>query len=71
MDPVRLRSSDVAHERLIDGQDTNKVLLLYTGGTIGMHQTSRGLAPLAGYLEDYMMHNPQLQRSIHGCSSLF
>jgi len=60
MDPVRLRSSDVAHERLIDGQDTNKVLLLYTGGTIGMHQTSRGLAPLAGYLEDYMMHNPQL-----------
>jgi lysophospholipase len=60
MEPVRFKTSDVAKERLIDGQDTNKVLLLYTGGTIGMHETPRGLAPLAGYLEDYMMHNPQL-----------
>ena len=60
MDPVRLRASEVSQERLIDGKDTNKVLLLYTGGTIGMHDTPRGLAPLAGYLEDYMLHNPQL-----------
>ena len=60
MEPVRLKATEVAKERLIDGQDTNKVLLLYTGGTIGMHETPRGLAPLAGYLEDYMMHNPQL-----------
>jgi lysophospholipase len=60
MEPVRLRASDVSMERLIDGADTNKVLLLYTGGTIGMHETPRGLAPLAGYLEDYMLHNPQL-----------
>ena len=39
MEPVRFKTSDVAKERLIDGQDTNKVLLLYTGGTIGMHRT--------------------------------
>ncbi len=26
-----------------------------------MHQTEKGLAPMAGYLEDYMINNPQLQ----------
>jgi lysophospholipase len=70
MDTDNMRASDLSHVGFIDGKATNKVLLLYTGGTIGMHQTSRGLAPQAGYLEDYMMHNPQLHdRSIEASAN--
>ncbi len=38
-----------------------KILLVYTGGTIGMVRTEAGYAPRAGYLETYLRSIPALQ----------
>jgi len=38
-----------------------KILLVYTGGTIGMVRTESGYAPRAGYLETFLRSIPALQ----------
>ena len=48
-------------ERLVNGVESNKILLLYTGGTIGMKETDDGLRPCKGFLEDYLKNNPEFQ----------
>ncbi|KAL7711960.1 asparaginase [Entamoeba marina] len=40
----------------------SKVLIVYTGGTIGMKKTSKGLAPQKGYMGDMLRGMPELQR---------
>ncbi|CAH0991906.1 L-asparaginase 1 [Sinobacterium norvegicum] len=38
-----------------------KVLMIYTGGTIGMKKTDKGYAPASGYLQQLMAGQPALQ----------
>jgi L-asparaginase/Glu-tRNA(Gln) amidotransferase subunit D len=40
-------------------ETTAQVLIIYTGGTIGMKPTSTGLQPVKGYLPDYLSKLPQ------------
>lgn len=40
-------------------RDTSKVLVLYTGGTIGMKEGPSGLAPVQGYLAEQIGRLPQ------------
>lgn len=37
-----------------------KIYIAYTGGTIGMKQSSRGYVPVAGYLTDTVKNNAEL-----------
>ena len=39
-----------------------KVLIIYTGGTIGMCRTANGYAPVPGYLADAISHIQDMQR---------
>lgn len=39
--------------------DARSVLVIYTGGTIGMRETDRGFAPVPGYLEKQLFQLPQ------------
>ena len=39
----------------------SRVLILYTGGTLGMERTARGYAPSAGWLEAALHRMPQFQ----------
>eukprot|EP00998_Keelungia_sp_KM082_P005817 NODE_210_length_2305_cov_58.274564_g204_i0.p1 GENE.NODE_210_length_2305_cov_58.274564_g204_i0~~NODE_210_length_2305_cov_58.274564_g204_i0.p1 ORF type:complete len:600 (-),score=127.38 NODE_210_length_2305_cov_58.274564_g204_i0:432-2231(-) len=41
--------------------DTSRVLILYTGGTIGMKTTAKGYAPEAGFLPSVMRQSPTFQ----------
>jgi L-asparaginase len=38
----------------------NKVLIIYTGGTIGMKRSDSGFAPTKGYLAEAISHIPDL-----------
>ena len=40
----------------------NKVLIIHTGGTIGMKKTENGYTPVAGYLASELKHIPDLNR---------
>ena len=45
-------------------QDKNrKVLIIHTGGTIGMKKTANGYTPVAGYLKDELKNIPDLNRA--------
>ena len=37
-----------------------KVLIIYTGGTIGMKRSDSGFAPTKGYLAEAISHIPDL-----------
>ena len=41
-----------------------RIYLIHTGGTIGMHKTDRGYAPLRGYLEKQLSAMPELKDSM-------
>lgn len=41
--------------------DNSRLLLIYTGGTIGMKRTERGYAPVAGWLESFLHQLSQFQ----------
>ncbi len=43
--------------------DPAEILVLYTGGTIGMHTSERGYVPKAGFLADQMASLPQFHDS--------
>lgn len=40
-------------------ETTAEVLVIYTGGTIGMKPTPQGLQPVKGYLPEYLSQLPQ------------
>ena len=40
---------------------TKNILILYTGGTIGMVRTTQGYAPKPGYLSEILHQHPELQ----------
>eukprot|EP00771_Trimastix_marina_P004164 gnl/Trimastix_PCT/905.p1 GENE.gnl/Trimastix_PCT/905~~gnl/Trimastix_PCT/905.p1 ORF type:complete len:394 (+),score=66.99 gnl/Trimastix_PCT/905:38-1183(+) len=42
----------------------SKILMIYTGGTIGMKKTEHGFSPVSGYLEHLMETMPQFQSPI-------
>jgi len=48
-----------------------KILIVYSGGTIGMQQTAAGYAPAAGYLQQQMRQIPAFQHaSVPACDIL-
>jgi lysophospholipase len=54
--PPRVRAERVKTEELAEPR---RVLVIYTGGTIGMQETERGYAPVSGYLEKQLFQMPQ------------
>ena len=46
-----------------------RVLIIYTGGTIGMTRTENGYAPRAGYFRAALDAIPDLRRSGNSTSS--
>ena len=43
-------------------KDRKKVLIIHTGGTIGMKKTKKGYTPVAGYLAEELKNIPDLNR---------
>jgi len=54
-----------SEESLFDPHRPVRVLLLYTGGTIGMKETERGYAPVKGYLGQQVAGLPQFHDPKH------
>ena len=44
---------------MISAKEKSSLLLIYTGGTIGMVRTEAGYAPRAGYLQSYLESLPE------------
>ena len=42
--------------------NSKRVLIIHTGGTIGMKNTGKGYSPVAGYLSEELRHIPDLNR---------
>eukprot|EP00928_Gymnodinium_smaydae_P094443 TRINITY_DN7934_c0_g1_i1.p1 TRINITY_DN7934_c0_g1~~TRINITY_DN7934_c0_g1_i1.p1 ORF type:complete len:601 (+),score=86.54 TRINITY_DN7934_c0_g1_i1:99-1901(+) len=57
---IKVESGVKAGPRHCSCTQDNKVLIIYTGGTIGMAHSERGYAPVAGMLPKMMEQYPQL-----------
>ncbi|ORY53217.1 hypothetical protein BCR33DRAFT_779534 [Rhizoclosmatium globosum] len=48
------KQRDASQEELVRTSDVSRVLILYTGGTIGMKNSAQGYSPAAGFLTETM-----------------